>query len=176
MSARRSLRRERYLFSSTKGDPQRLPTPSAAAKRRATTSATHHHGRRYSARHALPLHALPERQRSESPLRPRKDGSEGDLTPGEKLKASFEGWGGDRKFSCPTTSAAEFFALRYDTATFERKLIFKPGRLRGTPSRATASGWPSASRSAPPQRISSPASKNSRRKSRHKGPQYNGAT
>lgn len=57
-----------------------------------------------------------------------KDGSERDLTPGAKLKASFEGWSGDRKSFFVSTNEREpkyFDVYRYDTATYERKLLFK---------------------------------------------------
>ncbi len=57
-----------------------------------------------------------------------KDGSERDLTPGEKLKASFEGWSGDRKSFFVRTNERDpkyFDVYRYDAATYERKLIYK---------------------------------------------------
>lgn len=57
-----------------------------------------------------------------------KDGSERDLTPGEKLKASFEGWSGDRKSFFVMTNERDpkfFDVYRYDTATYERKMILK---------------------------------------------------
>ncbi|MGZ5432169.1 MAG: prolyl oligopeptidase family serine peptidase [Thermoanaerobaculia bacterium] len=57
-----------------------------------------------------------------------KDGSERDLTPGEKLKASFEGWSGDRKSFFVMTNERDpkyFDVYRYDAATYERKMIFK---------------------------------------------------
>ena len=57
-----------------------------------------------------------------------KDGSERDLTPGDKLKATFQGWSGDKKSFFVTTNERDpkFFDLyRYDTATYERKMIFR---------------------------------------------------
>jgi dipeptidyl aminopeptidase/acylaminoacyl peptidase len=57
-----------------------------------------------------------------------KDGSERDLTPGDKLKADFLAWSGDRKSFFVQTNERDpkFFDLyRYDTATYERKLIYK---------------------------------------------------
>src|SRR6188768_3088819 len=56
------------------------------------------------------------------------DGQEKDLTPGEKLKAQFAGWSGDRaSFSMATNERdARFFDLyRYDAKTLERSLVFK---------------------------------------------------
>ena len=56
------------------------------------------------------------------------DGQEKDLTPGEKLKAQFAGWSGDRtSFSVATNERdARFFDLyRYDAKTLERTLVFK---------------------------------------------------
>ncbi|HUR81739.1 MAG TPA: prolyl oligopeptidase family serine peptidase, partial [Thermoanaerobaculia bacterium] len=57
-----------------------------------------------------------------------KDGSERDLTPGEKLKAGFAGWSGDKKsfFVISNERDPKYFDLyRYDAGTYERKLIFK---------------------------------------------------
>ncbi|HYH10032.1 MAG TPA: S9 family peptidase [Thermoanaerobaculia bacterium] len=57
-----------------------------------------------------------------------KDGTERDLTPGEKLKASFAGWSGDKKsfFVVSNEREPKFFDVyRYDTDTYERKMIFK---------------------------------------------------
>jgi dipeptidyl aminopeptidase/acylaminoacyl peptidase len=57
-----------------------------------------------------------------------KDGSERDLTPGDKLKASFSGWSGDKKsfFVMTNERDPKFFDLyRYDTGTYERKLLYK---------------------------------------------------
>lgn len=57
-----------------------------------------------------------------------KDGTERDLTPGAKLKASFDGWSGDRKSFYVSTNERDpkyFDVYRYDTATYERKLLFK---------------------------------------------------
>jgi dipeptidyl aminopeptidase/acylaminoacyl peptidase len=56
------------------------------------------------------------------------DGTERDLTPGEKLKAIFDGWSGDRGAFWVETNERDpkFFDLyRYDTKTYERKLVFK---------------------------------------------------
>ncbi|HYC93675.1 MAG TPA: S9 family peptidase [Thermoanaerobaculia bacterium] len=58
----------------------------------------------------------------------QKDGSERDLTPGDKLKAAFAGWSGDRKSFFVRTNERDpkFFDLyRYDTDTYERKMIYK---------------------------------------------------
>jgi dipeptidyl aminopeptidase/acylaminoacyl peptidase len=57
-----------------------------------------------------------------------KDGTERDLTPGDKLKASFDGWSGDRKSFFVSTNEREpkyFDVYRYDAATYERKLLYK---------------------------------------------------
>ncbi len=57
-----------------------------------------------------------------------KDGSERDLTPGEKLKAAFHDWSGDRKSFFVQTNERDpkyFDVYRYDAATYERKLIYK---------------------------------------------------
>lgn len=56
------------------------------------------------------------------------DGKERDLTPGEKLKAEFKGWSGDRKAFWIQTNERDpkFFDLyRYDAKTYERKLVYK---------------------------------------------------
>lgn len=56
------------------------------------------------------------------------DGTTKDLTPGEKLKASFEGWSSDDKsFYVSTNERNEkyFDTYRYDAKTLERKLVFK---------------------------------------------------
>jgi dipeptidyl aminopeptidase/acylaminoacyl peptidase len=57
-----------------------------------------------------------------------KDGSERDLTPGEKLKAGFAGWSDDRKSFFVRTNERDpkyFDIYRYDAATYERKMIYK---------------------------------------------------
>jgi dipeptidyl aminopeptidase/acylaminoacyl peptidase len=57
-----------------------------------------------------------------------KDGSERDLTPGEKLKAGFAGWSGDKKSFFVQTNERDpkyFDLYRYDAATYERKMIYK---------------------------------------------------
>ena len=57
-----------------------------------------------------------------------KDGTERDLTPGEKLKAMFGGWSGDRKAFYVLTNERDpkyFDAYRYDAATYERKMVHK---------------------------------------------------
>ena len=57
-----------------------------------------------------------------------KDGSERDLTPGEKLKAGFSGWSGDKKAFFVQTNERDpkyFDMYRYDAATYERKMIYK---------------------------------------------------
>jgi dipeptidyl aminopeptidase/acylaminoacyl peptidase len=57
-----------------------------------------------------------------------KDGTERDLTPGEKLKAGFLAWSGDRKsfFVQSNERDPKFFDLyRYDAATYDRKMIYK---------------------------------------------------
>ncbi len=56
------------------------------------------------------------------------DGSEKDLTPGDKLKASFAGWSGDETAFYVTTNErdARFFDLyRFDAKTYARTLVFK---------------------------------------------------
>ena len=57
-----------------------------------------------------------------------KDGTERDLTPGEKLKAQFFGWSGDKKSFYVQTNERDpkFMDLyRYDVKTYERKMIYK---------------------------------------------------
>ena len=57
-----------------------------------------------------------------------KDGSERDLTPGDKLKAMFASWSGDKKAFFVQTNERDpkyFDVYRYDTATYERKMIFR---------------------------------------------------
>jgi len=57
-----------------------------------------------------------------------KDGTERDLTPGDKLKAMFASWSGDKKSFFIETNERDpkyFDVYRYDTATYERKMIFK---------------------------------------------------
>ena len=56
------------------------------------------------------------------------DGKERDLTPGEKLKAAFSGWTPDGAAFFVSTNerdARYFDIYRYDTATFERTLLYK---------------------------------------------------
>jgi dipeptidyl aminopeptidase/acylaminoacyl peptidase len=56
------------------------------------------------------------------------DGKERDLTPGEKLKARFRDWTGDRAGFWVETNErdARYFDLyRYDTKTYERTLVYK---------------------------------------------------
>lgn len=56
------------------------------------------------------------------------DGSEKDLTPGEKLKAGFAGWSGDYKAFYVTSNERDprFFDLyRYDAKTYARTLVYK---------------------------------------------------
>jgi dipeptidyl aminopeptidase/acylaminoacyl peptidase len=56
------------------------------------------------------------------------DGKERDLTPGEKLKAEFRGWSGDRTAFWVETNERDpkFFDLyRYDARTYERRLVYK---------------------------------------------------
>lgn len=57
-----------------------------------------------------------------------KDGSERDLTPGDKLKASFYGWSADQKsfFVATNERDPKFFDLyRYDTNSYDRTLVYK---------------------------------------------------
>lgn len=57
-----------------------------------------------------------------------KDGSERDLTPGEKLKAGFFGWSGDKKSFYVMTNERDpkFMDLyRYDAKTYERTMVYK---------------------------------------------------
>ena len=57
-----------------------------------------------------------------------KDGSERDLTPGEKLKAGFFGWSGDKKSFYVVTNERDpkFMDLyRYDAKTYERTMVYK---------------------------------------------------
>ena len=56
------------------------------------------------------------------------DGTERDLTPGEKLKAEFDGWSGDRSAFWVETNERDpkFFDLyRYDANTYQRTLLYK---------------------------------------------------
>ena len=56
------------------------------------------------------------------------DGAVRDLTPGEKLKASFEGWSADGKsfFAATNERDPQMFDLyAYDTDTYERRLVFR---------------------------------------------------
>ena len=56
------------------------------------------------------------------------DGSVEDLTPGEKLKAQFLGWSGDRKSFWVITNerdARRWDLYRYATDNYERELVFK---------------------------------------------------
>jgi len=56
------------------------------------------------------------------------DGKERDLTPGEKLKASFAGWTGDRSAFWVETNERDpryFDLYRYDAKTYERTLVYK---------------------------------------------------
>ena len=56
------------------------------------------------------------------------DGKERDLTPGDKLKAAFDGWSGDRTAFWVETNERDpkFFDLyRYDAKTYDRKLVYK---------------------------------------------------
>ncbi len=57
-----------------------------------------------------------------------QDGKEKDLTPGEKLKAAFQGWHPDGIAFYVTTNERDpkFFDLyRYDAKTYERKMLYK---------------------------------------------------
>ena len=57
-----------------------------------------------------------------------RDGKERDLTPGEKLKASFVGWthAGDAFYVKTNERDARYFDLyRYDAKTYERTLLYK---------------------------------------------------
>jgi dipeptidyl aminopeptidase/acylaminoacyl peptidase len=56
------------------------------------------------------------------------DGKERDLTPGDKLKATFDGWSGDRTAFWVETNERDpkFFDLyRYDAKSYDRKLVYK---------------------------------------------------
>ena len=56
------------------------------------------------------------------------DGKERDLTPGEKLKAEFDGWSADRRAFWVETNERDpkFFDLyRYDAKTCDRRLVYK---------------------------------------------------
>lgn len=56
------------------------------------------------------------------------DGSEKDLTPGDKLKAAFAGWSGDNRAFYVTSNERDprFFDLyRYDAKTYARSLVYK---------------------------------------------------
>jgi dipeptidyl aminopeptidase/acylaminoacyl peptidase len=58
----------------------------------------------------------------------QKDGTERDLTPGEKVKASFVGWSGDKKSFFVTTNERDpkyFDLYRYDTDTYDRTTVFR---------------------------------------------------
>ncbi|MCM2258683.1 MAG: S9 family peptidase [Vicinamibacteria bacterium] len=69
-----------------------------------------------------------------------QDGSEKDLTPGEKLKAQFSGWShaGDAFFVATNERDPRYFDLyRYDATTYARTLLYKneagdqPGAISG---------------------------------------------
>jgi dipeptidyl aminopeptidase/acylaminoacyl peptidase len=56
------------------------------------------------------------------------DGKERDLTPGEKLKATFDGWTGDRTGFWVETNERDpkyFDLYRYDAKSYERTLVYK---------------------------------------------------
>ena len=56
------------------------------------------------------------------------DGRERDLTPGEKLKAEFDGWSGDKSAFWVETNERDpkyFDLYRYDAKTYERTLVYK---------------------------------------------------
>ena len=56
------------------------------------------------------------------------DGRERDLTPGDKLKADFDGWSGDRTAFWVETNERDpryFDLYRYDAKTYERTLFYK---------------------------------------------------
>jgi dipeptidyl aminopeptidase/acylaminoacyl peptidase len=56
------------------------------------------------------------------------DGKERDLTPGDKLKATFDGWSGDRTAFWVETNERDpkFFDLyRYDAKSYDRKLVYQ---------------------------------------------------
>ncbi|HYI11761.1 MAG TPA: S9 family peptidase [Thermoanaerobaculia bacterium] len=60
----------------------------------------------------------------------QKDGSEHDLTPGENLKAAFEGWSTDKKWFFVSTNEREpkyFDVYRYNTDTYDREIIYRNG-------------------------------------------------
>jgi len=56
------------------------------------------------------------------------DGKERDLTPGEKLKATFDGWTGDRTGFWVETNERDpkyFDLYRYDAKSYDRTLVYK---------------------------------------------------
>ncbi|HEX9147710.1 MAG TPA: S9 family peptidase, partial [Thermoanaerobaculia bacterium] len=56
------------------------------------------------------------------------DGKERDLTPGDKLKADFDGWTGDRTAFWVETNERDpkyFDLYRYDAKTYERALVYQ---------------------------------------------------
>ncbi len=64
------------------------------------------------------------------------DGKVRDLTPGEKVKASFDGWADDLKHFYVVTNERDpkfFDAYRYDADSYERTLLFKNTGGFGTP-------------------------------------------
>ena len=60
-----------------------------------------------------------------------EDGSERDLTPGQKLKASFAGWSANRKTFFVLTNERDpkfFDVYEYDASTYDRRMLFRnPG-------------------------------------------------
>jgi dipeptidyl aminopeptidase/acylaminoacyl peptidase len=57
-----------------------------------------------------------------------EDGSDRDLTPGEKLKAQFLGWSGDKRSFFVTTNERDpryFDVYRYDTNTYDRVMLYR---------------------------------------------------
>ena len=72
------------------------------------------------------------------------DGSERDLTKGEKLKASFAGWSDDfRSFYIATNErdAGLFDLYRYDSKTYERESVFQNREGYGQPSISRDGRW-----------------------------------
>jgi dipeptidyl aminopeptidase/acylaminoacyl peptidase len=60
----------------------------------------------------------------------QKDGSEHDLTPGEKLKALFGGWSTDYKSFFVITNERDskyFDVYRYDTSSYDREMVYQNG-------------------------------------------------
>ena len=84
-------------------------------------------GQLFSSRRPLPLQRGRGRQRADAHLRFRRQGDAKDLTPGDKVKAQFQGWSKDQKAFCVSTNERDpkFFDLyRYAANGYQRERVF----------------------------------------------------